>query len=301
MTKLRTWRNIDGNEEQWEFPAQNPFPPPPETEERTIPLVFPLKVICNKIGLGLLAVTAAIETIAYAALAFGCFLLQRLVDNDSIHRHYEFAAKSLDSSFFAMIWAARTSIQDYPRNRNIYTHESIARVAFDHHNLLPFHLARAEDTAFLNALRHHSQNSGFEGKVNAGANFIIQEVLQNASAGTISNFQDMDPGIILFIITKAVYIYTFGDRKNDVPPDFFKSTTNALILRERKQTTDEAVLQELHVLTATPLEFQTPPKTIAAQKAFNNLREIASMEIQKSLFVTNCWPRASEKLLQKPV
>ena len=125
--------------------------------------------------------------------------------------------------------------------------------------------------------------------IDQGANFIQQDVLANASAETIELFKDTEPCIYMFILTKAVYIYAVGDKKNEEIPEFFKPETKPVISDLRQQNNSEETIQELQQLFASPEAFDTAPEDKSAKAIFNKLREAATIELQNSLLVTGCW------------
>lgn len=45
-----------------------------------------------------------------------------------------------------------------------------------------------------------------------------------------------------------------------------------------------------------PTTFSTKPRGDSAQSLFNQLRNVASGELQNSLFVTRCWAKAIDQL-----
>lgn len=135
--------------------------------------------------------------------------------------------------------------------------------------------------------------------IKQGADFIRKDVLANASLETLDLFEEVDPSssICMFILTKAVYIYTVGAKKKNEVPDFFKPATKDRILAFRKEPNNGETLNELQRLVTDPTQFETEPQE-CAKLAFRRLRNIAAGELQKSLLVTRCWEEASKLLTQ---
>ena len=122
--------------------------------------------------------------------------------------------------------------------------------------------------------------------------------MSGASEPTLNLFKEMDPALYIFILTKAVFIYIAGSKKNEDIPDFFKIDTKELILVMRQELNNEEVLRQLQELTTDPDAFERTQESQAIQEAFNRLRSIASGELQGngSLLVTSCWQKAAAKL-----
>jgi len=125
---------------------------------------------------------------------------------------------------------------------------------------------------------------------------IQHDVLAAASDETIDLFRNMDPSIYMFVLTKAVYIYTVGAKKNNKIPDFFKPASKNLILALRQEHLNEATEQELQRLITDRVQFEIAPQGESAQSIFNRLRNTASGELQNSLLTTRCWQKAVDQL-----
>lgn len=296
MTGLLVWRNPQGSEENWMFRAQG-------VENRW---KHAGRVICSEIALVLLTITSAVETVAYSALAIASLTLYPLSNKPCA-----FFAKLLQSSSFTIIWGLADAIFFNPLHVNVMTQESYARHIAEMSNPTSIVMFRLDDRQYLAALqqRHgqetvpNSETGPILAKelvvnrlINQGADFILQEVLANASDETIDLFRDMDPSIFLFILTKAVFIYTAGAKKNDEVPNFFKPENKKLILDLRKVVNNEETIQEIERLVTSPTEFETEPQSEPAKSVFSRLRQIASGELQNSVFTAKCFQRAVEML-----
>lgn len=301
MTKLLAWRNPQGSEEGWFVPGRRQG-----IENRWI---HAGKCFATEIALCLLVITSTIETVVYSVFTLLSEIILKFNGNEE---RYKFFAKLLQSSSFTILWALGDAVFYNPFFINVMTHESFARYWADMFNPTPIDLFRIEDRLYVTAWRgQHAGdvdiNDGLLGpilqvgqdtqlKINQGAEFIQQEVLANASEETLALFKEMDTSLVPFILTKAVYIYTFGARKNDEVPTFFKDATRDQIGTLRAESKDEKALQELERLLSNPTEFETQLQSESAKSTFDKLRNIASGELSKSLFITGCWQKAAEQL-----
>lgn len=297
MTGLLSWRNPQGSEEEWLRRRQG-------IENGWKHLG---KIISTEVGLVLLTATSVVETVAYTALALSSLALYPVTD-----RPCKFFAKLLQSSSFTIIWGVADTLLYNPFFVNVMTRESFARYWAQNFIPLPkpFVLYRLNDRLYVADWWQHRQgniNDRMLGPIltegiatqklmDQGAGFITQDVLLDASTETISLFKEIDPSIFMFILTKSVYIYAAGGKKNDAIPGFFKPVTKNLILNLRKELNDEEALKELQQLTASPAQFETEPQGEAVKSAFIRLKSIASGELQDSLLTTGCWQKAIEQL-----
>lgn len=299
MTNLLAWRNPQGSEENWMRRYQG-------IDDELIHLK---KTVSTEIGLALLAITSTVETVAYSALAIASLTLYPFTD-----KPFTFFAKLLQNSSFTIIWSVADAIIYNPFFVNVMTHESFARYWAEQFNPTPIRMLRLDDRLHVSDWERQNR----EGQVNnallrpildegravqalilQGANVIRQDVLANASPETLNLFSEMDPSMYMFVLTKAVYIYTFGAKKNDEIPGFFKPATGDLILSLRQERPNQATTEELQRLITNPDEFETAPQGELAQSIFRRLRSAASEELQDSLLTTRCWQKAAELLLNE--
>lgn len=297
MTKLLAWRNPQGSEEGWLQRHQRIE----NVREHT------KKIISTEIGLGILTVTSAVETVAYSVLTLASLVLYPVTDRPCI-----FFAKLLQSSSFTIIWGIADAILYNPFFINVMTQESFARYWAANFNPTPIEMYRFNDRMYVADWgRQHGRgnvNNGLLGPIlieglntqkliDQGANFIQQDVLAGASKQTLELFDGMDPSIFMFILTKAVYIYAVGAKKADEIPSFFKLETKNLILTLRQQELNsEETAKELERLVRDPTEFETAPQGDYAQDFFNRLRKVAFGELQNSLLCSRCWAKSAEQL-----
>ena len=312
MTHLLTWRNPQGSEEQW-FTGVHP----PEIENG---LTHVGKVLSTEIGLCLLVTAAAVETVAYASLAILSLALYPVTDEPHL-----FFYKLLDSSSFTILWGVADALIYNLFFINVLTNESMARYWVNMFNPTPvvFRIAnqfyalqlevfRAEDRLYVHdwMLQHTQQahphamlapilNEGqaVQNAITQGAAFLKEDVLANAPSETLELFRECDLSIYMFILSKAVYMYAAGSKNTEETiPDFFKPSTRALITAWRSEHKSAEILKALEQLIADPTQFETVPQDADVQAAFNQLRNIASEELQGGLLATRCWSAAIQEL-----
>ncbi|MBA2369976.1 MAG: hypothetical protein H0V82_13310 [Candidatus Protochlamydia sp.] len=274
MSKLLIWRNPQGSEEGWFYGPQ----------DRGSRAIFFGKVITAEVGFFILATTAVVETVAFSVL-FAVALPVR----SNHDQFYKCMFKYLQSSSFTVLWCIGDIILN-PFFINLLTHESFARDWVG--------LSTIEDSLFVyraTAIREFPQENNEE-IINQGAAFIAAEILLDASAETLDLVQGMDPAIFMFVLTKGLFIYTFGSRRNEELPDYFKTETKNAITRLREENFSIEILHELERVLVNPNEYEAGLQNAQAREAFNSLRTIASGELQGGQFITSCWQKACESL-----
>ena len=243
-----------------------------------------------------MALSSIIETVAYATLTLASIVLYPITN-----KPIKFFAKLLQSSSFTLIWAL-ADIALSPIFINLTTHESFARFwagnAFfrldDRLHIVDWTLQhRPQDAgnAMLGPILQ--EGAAMQALIDQGAAFITQEVLAGASAELAQSFKEVDPSVYMFVLTRAIYIYTLGARKEEAIPNFFKPATRALITALRQENLVNA---RLGVLVADVASFDAGTEDAATRIVFNRLRNIASEESQGGFFSTRCWGKAVETL-----
>ncbi|WP_316358205.1 hypothetical protein [Candidatus Neptunichlamydia sp. REUL1] len=152
----------------------------------------------------------------------------------------------------------------------------------------------------------------------AGADFILEEVLKDASQQTKDAFAMMDAGrdTTKFIVTKAVAIYVVGSKKGEDTPNFFSGPTREKVQALRTQIGEtpvlaadyEAVLGHLDAAAAKEVDdedffaFQNEIEEIEENEgqklALTTLQGIGSPELQTT-FSRNCCRIAAQKLAEE--
>ncbi len=299
MSELLAWRNPQGSEDDWFGPSQG-------IQRVDNVGIHVGKVAAAEIGLCLLTVASLVETVAYATLALVSLALYPVTE-----KPYNFFAKRLESSSFTIIWGIADAIFYNPLVVNVLTRESFARYWAAMLNPTPIVLFRLSDMLDLaDWVQHQIQitvddsmlqpiydiGRATQEVIDQGANFIVQEVLSGANDNTLTLFKDGDPSIFIFILTKAVYIYVAGSKKKAPLPNYFKAATKNLILSLRQEQMNDEVLKQLQELLTDTAKFEKGPEDEAVRSTFNKLRNVASGELQSSLFITRCFQKATEML-----
>lgn len=285
MTYLLSWRNMEGVEENWSG-SNRSF-----TNPR-----FIARVVTAEIGLGILCVTAAVESIAYSALFFATLAISPITN-----KPHGVVTELLHSCVFSVIWSATDLVMYNLFVENMLTQESFARRWA--HDIFPSPLTevRFEDELYmadwafffpadrfafdpqiypLLSVGHATQN-----RIDEGARFLAEEVVTEA---TKTLFEEADPDIYMYILTKAVYVYASGAKRNEPIPNFFKQETQELLTIFRSEFSDEAQLEPM----PTTLEVYELVHTTQ----FLRLKNMAAGELQNSLLVTRCWQKAIKLL-----
>ena len=300
MTPLLAWRNPQGSEEGWLWRGQG------------ISNCWEHfgKVVTAEVGLSILTTTALAETVAYAALSMTSLILFPVTD-----RPYKFFAKLLESSSFTIIWGAADALFYNPFVINVMSQESFARFWAQYFNPTSIKLFRLEDKLYVADWAR--QNNRLNQVVNdfmlgpifniaeiinklieEGANFILRDVLSGVSNQTQEDFKNMNPSsnIYSFVLTKAIFIYAVGFKKDHEIPDFFKLETKNAITALREEIVDQEVIKQIERTMTNSEQFELELSNVAAKAIFNRLRILASEEAQGGFFATRCWEKASQLL-----
>lgn len=114
---------------------------------------------------------------------------------------------------------------------------------------------------------------------------------------------DADYEIFPFILTRCIYLYTLGPKKNAPLPGFLKPATNAEILKLRfsmkqfilgtpKWVEDHKAYEKF----LTKIHSETAQSSDTILSRFNELRNAGSKELQNSIFLQRCWPEACQEV-----
>ncbi|MFI5335008.1 MAG: hypothetical protein ACHQT8_07625 [Chlamydiales bacterium] len=304
MTPLLEWRNPQGREEHWLGR--------PEAEGIGSIVIHLTKVTVTEGCLILLAFSAIIETVAYAALA----LISRIFARLDGGKKYAFFAEYLDSSAFTTLWILMDLLVNpltlmallvNPEYANILTHESFAR--YRSINLLnSWRFIRHVDSFHVAgwARQHGGENSEIgpiflpfaddAAWIESGASLLINGVLAHLHPDIIQRFEEIDPSMFMFVLTKAVFASSLGPQNYENIPGCFKRLSLFEIARLRLNQAQypQEVIDQVGALN-NPEQFAAGVRPDAAP-LFTTLRSIAARELQHSVLTTRCWPRACERL-----
>ena len=148
--------------------------------------------------------------------------------------------------------------------------------------------------AQLAPLAQMGQNTNHQ--ITQGAAFITQDILKSAKADTVQQVKDMEPEIMMFLLTKAVTLFAVGSKRDDPIPDYFKSETVVAIDQIRKDFAADAYTDALRQVIDDPDQYGTGPQNPADKQLFDRLRAAASKELQGGIFLTKCLQRACQDL-----
>lgn len=285
MTKLFEWRNFRNFEDM----RHNDRNYPVESKWKHVG-----KRIIAECGLVLLTLIAVVETVAYSVLTFLNHTHQERTNNEHEYSAYRFH-KYLESSSFTILWGIANTLFFNLTSQDLLSHESLARFYAFQINPMCVRFFRLEDALqcyyFIESLRSDLLRD--ENQVLQGAYFIKNEVLKDASPETLQQFRDVDSEMVLFVLTKAIYIYATNNQKI---PEFFKKETRNRISFLRKQLKEPELLKKLQAAMANPETFKAELKDEITNTALMELKNIAWGESQGSLFATQCWSQAIELL-----
>jgi hypothetical protein len=158
----------------------------------------------------------------------------------------------------------------------------------------------ADEIALANPQIH--QLATFIGEVNhsidAGTQFFKEFILSpnQLDDATKQQVLECEPDAYHFVLTRTIYIYVFGAKKDAPLPSFLKVETRESIqtLRERfvMERRNRNLIRHLEPLMQNLTSFNTEQNNHQIKSIFNDLKGAAHGELQNSLFITKCWQKA---------
>ncbi len=234
------------------------------------------KIIITDIGLNVLLAISIAETVAYVYFICCCGVLG-IGENKLTDKVFDL----MNSSAWVFVWAIDVKINNlffikvksHTRARNDFSKE------------------------FEKAWKSFTVGSLIE----SGAQLIVNDVLSETSAETRESVKICEAEIIPFVLTKAVFIYSFGHKKGERIPAFFKSKTVEAIKSLRKETVSETDMKLLENVIKTPDPLNELSNEIV-KEFLKKLRAIAYGELEGASFLLlNCWERVTELLSDQDV
>lgn len=292
MSYLVAWRNPQGREEGW----------------MNRPQTFPglATKLISAGGFCVLTAGAAVETVAYGAIAVLTLTIYPLTD-----RPFQYAVKLHESSSFTALWALADAVLINWFFPNLFTHESLARGWSGFINPTRINLFRFEDRIYVAEWQMRLQGAAgnplLDGLIRQGADvnkliddgatFITENIILGMDPATLEMFKGKDTNILMYVLTKAVFIYAFGSKLNDEIPKFFKEETRNGItqLRSNNPLLDQTK-RELDRKMESLVSFDEEKINNDTQPLFNELRKIGYKELHNtdnSLLVARCWDKAA--------
>ncbi|MEM8628931.1 MAG: hypothetical protein AAGF04_02510 [Chlamydiota bacterium] len=304
MQPLLTWRNPAGNEENW-------FIQVPQESGTT--WLDTRRICLAECALCLVAVTSAVETVAY-----GIFTLFSLLITPCNPEPFRFFEKLLESSSFTIIWTLADLMFYNPLLVNVFTHESLARFWVGKLFIPAFY--REDDRFYVvDWINRVAPNNNLvdnellvpllrEGRdtqelIDEGAAFLKRCVLQGLDKEEIKSFKECEAATFSFFLSRSVYMYAFGQEKNtEEIPKFFKEDTRSKIQKLRAKEVEPSTIKNLYGLVNSLQEFDKDWKVCCSnddstrkqlKALFDELRGVACGELS-GLFVTKCFQTACE-------
>jgi len=223
-----------------------------------------------KVALSCIAATACVETALFGGLAF----TSKLFFPKSTTTLREMRI----SSCFAIRWAL-TGIMRYDLVfcDVHYSHESFAR-----RKLFPS-FYREQDRAYCDRKRRWAD--ALPEEVEEGGFFLVDYVLAENSGDDEERLKSFDSSLATYAVTKAIWVYVCGIKRNDPVLEIFKETTRTEIEKLRK----EFDKNEFAGMFATEKLFNEGMEDNVVRSRLNKLRSVAFGELQGGRFVTTCW------------
>lgn len=192
-----------------------------------------VRVTFLEIALPIMAVIAAVETLAYGVFSLACFPIC-LITN----KPYKFFAKYLQSSSFTVIWALANLLFNLALP-DLALHESVARgfsrLFFRREDEYYRSEQRIEEQAKQArevAQKERKERDRVDEIVSRGVQ-LIEKILSTEKLQIRKGLKDPNierfASLNLFVFSKIVFIYSAGFKKNDKIPDFFAPSTRELI------------------------------------------------------------------------
>lgn len=208
-------------------------------------------------------------------VAFAILQVLAARQGNYVHHHDPFAFDFLNMTFFRS--EDRLYVADWMLNHHIH--------------LIAQQVAQAHPIARV------GQN--MNDAIDEGTQFFKEFILGpgQIDAESREKILEADPDIYIFALTRAVYIYAFGDKRNEAIPDFFNDQTKPLIqqLRQNYTQAEGAVLESAMEDLST---FEEEPNTLRAKSILKDLKSAGHKELQ-GVFVTRCWQKACQEAQQE--
>ena len=254
----------------------------------------------TEIGLFYLASTAAIETVAYAALATVSAAFIPISK-----KPFHFFSKKIESSSFTFIWAVSNALFYNIFKRQLVEHESIARlITADNFFVTAF--IRNEDLSYSRSIFPPALLRKFrciDQQIQSGSDFLKNEVFADLHKRDKDRVREISFEIIPFILARSVYTFSCGTMKTQTLPLFFKSNTIRAIAGLRKKTDSLTQPQKERLKAAfESLEhFEEDIEEPRLQEIFQDIKTASCLELQSSFFSSSCLQQAIMTLPIDPV
>lgn len=148
--------------------------------------------------------------------------------------------------------------------------------------------------AQLRLLQEHGRT--MNAQIAAGKEFIETHILAEGKvdAPTRNAINAMEPAALLFLLSRAVYLYSFGELKEEVIPDFFAEKTQVEIRKLRDRPLSPAVTN-LDAFMGGMDAYNRGPSRDDQLALFTQIRGIGYADQQEGLLIGRCLQRALEE------
>lgn len=306
-SKIVEFRNSDKLEERF-FGVYN---------RRTFPnqigatLLLAGKRCVAELGFGVLSVAAIVETIAYTLLGAGVNLL---FFNDT-NETSKWIFSLYNSSKFTIFWNINNLYFNLALSKT-QTNESFARFEITR-SFAFFDFLRPQDASYvihtapdyirtehtasrviiqITTPEEHKRHPTICHAIEEGTDFFIEYILKNERIKSDARelILELDPSTFHFTLTRAGYIYAFGEKRNEKIPDFFEIETKESLERMRRDYTQEDGVSLATTMQSLSL-FEEEPENPKTKEILCELKQSVYREMQ-GLLVTQCWKKACESI-----
>lgn len=129
--------------------------------------------------------------------------------------------------------------------------------------------------------------------VKKGANFLQEHIFNGASLSFQNRFKQLDVTIALYILVKAIWIYSCGTKRKD-PIGLFRDETRMKIEKFREAFKEN----ELKNFFIDIESFEKARLNLSVQETMELFCVVAVEEMQDGILVTSCWKKAVSDLTQ---
>lgn len=133
-------------------------------------------------------------------------------------------------------------------------------------------------------------SNAFQTEQSKGTAFIKDHIFSDVTEKTLTLFENLDPSIYIFILTKAVFIFTLGSKSKYKIPGFFKMKTKQCIESQRKQFANnpykKCITNHLWGIMKDISKFEKGAKKKDSRHTLSCLKGIAYEEIHNGLLIT---------------
>lgn len=162
---------------------------------------------------------------------------------------------------------------------------------------------RAPPIHGVNNLLHRilRYGEGTLGIIEQGATFIRQHILAEGQldGATRDKIQECDPDALLFMMTRSVYIYTFGELREQPIPRYFSPRTRTTIIELREKYRSDPREINLDRYMEDIVVYDQGPDDDFLASVFNEVKGIAYADQQEGILLTSSLEMACHQGLRE--